>query len=239
MEWVLSALKGVDLEAEKQDQAEQEVDPQTTEAESAEAPANKERNERTLRIAKELLTKEWGYSPSGLQEWLVEYENCTEEEAAYAVENCGGDWTEQALLKAKDLLDMEDYGWGPTELEKSLVESYGFTAAQAAYAMDHVDPDWREQALKCAKYYADGFGFSYSNMYHTMMMNHGFTEEDAQYAVDNCGADWNQAAVDHVAIFLEYSDEPYTREKMIQEMVEIYGFTEEQAIYGVDQNGLK
>ena len=38
---------------------------------------------------------------------------------------------------------------------------------------------------------------------------------------------------------MEYAEKPYTRSRMIDEMVEYYGFTMEQAIYAVDKVGLK
>ena len=38
---------------------------------------------------------------------------------------------------------------------------------------------------------------------------------------------------------MKYAEEPYTREEMIEEMVQYFGFTEEQAIYAVDKVGLK
>lgn len=173
--------------------------------------------------------------PVSLQEWLMKYEGYTEEEAAYAVQHCGADWKEQALIAAELDLDSENYGFGPKSLREGLRRD-GFTTGQIAYAMENCNPDWKEQALKLAIFHAKSSGWSYSNMWRSLMHMYGFSEEEAKYGADNCNADWNKAAADHVRIF---QDGSYTREEMIREMVEHYEFTEEQAIYGVDQNGLK
>lgn len=233
--WILDALEGRIPQATVPDFTHPEDSVEVPETTMQNIPENLM---RALHIAEDLLAGGRGYGPVSLQEWMVDYEGCTAEEATYAAENCGADWTTQALTAAKYNLNIKNYGFGPLSLEKSLQED-GFTAEQITYALENCDPDWKEQALKLAIYHAESTGWSYSNMYRSLMSVYGFSEEEARYGADNCNADWNKAAADHVRIFLKYSDKSYTREEMIREMVDRYGFTEEQAVYGVDQNGLK
>lgn len=149
------------------------------------------------------------------------------------------DSKEAALEQAKELISL-DIGYSPSELEHTLVEYDGFSKENAKYAVKNCGADWKEEAVKCARMYDEnGFGFSYDSLYYALKENHKFTEEEAQYALEHCGNDWNKAAVDYVAFMLEYGEKKYTRDEMIQEMVEFAGFTKEQAIYGVDQNNLK
>lgn len=74
------------------------------------------------------------FSYSGLIEQL-EYEGFTEEEATYAVDNCGADWYEQAVLKAEQYLDYSSFS------RSGLIEQLeyeGFTSSQAEHAVDLV-----------------------------------------------------------------------------------------------------
>lgn len=211
--------------------------PEATEPPTATEAEIPEQYRAAVQTAQDLLTY-LSLGPVSLHEWLIDYEECTEEEAAYAVQHCGADWKEQALITARRDLDSQSYGFGPKSLEEALQRD-GYTPEQIDYAMENCNPDWKEQALKLAIYHAESTGWSYHNMYRSLMSVYGFSEEEARYGADNCNADWNKAAADHVRITLKYSDKSYTREEMIREMVDRYGFTEEQAIYGVDQHGLK
>ena len=70
------------------------------------------------------------FSPSGLKDQL-EYEGYTSSEAEYAVENCGADWDEQAVLMAEDYLDAMPFS------RSGLIDQLeyeGFTYSQASAA---------------------------------------------------------------------------------------------------------
>ena len=74
------------------------------------------------------------FSYTGLIEQL-EYEGYTEEEATYAVDNCGADWYEQAVIKAEQYLDYTSFS------KSGLIEQLeydGFTTEQAEYAVEAV-----------------------------------------------------------------------------------------------------
>ena len=74
------------------------------------------------------------FSYSGLIDQL-EYEGYTEEEATYAVDNCGADWYEQAVIKAEQYLDYTSFS------KSGLIEQLeyeGFTTEQAEYAVEAV-----------------------------------------------------------------------------------------------------
>lgn len=72
------------------------------------------------------------FSYKGLVEQL-EFEGYTEEEATYAVDNCGADWNEQAAKKAADYLDLMAFS------RSGLIEQLefeGFTHEQAVYGVE-------------------------------------------------------------------------------------------------------
>lgn len=74
------------------------------------------------------------FSYSGLIHQL-EFEGFSNEEATYAVDNCGADWNEQAALKAQEYLDFSSFS------RSGLIEQLefeGFTAEQAEYGVQAV-----------------------------------------------------------------------------------------------------
>jgi len=180
-----------------------------------------------------------GYSYVEMEEVLSSYYELSPVQIRYALENCGADWYQEAVICAQNWLSRGD-GYSPQMLVENLRDISRFTEEQAVYGMENCGADWNQEALKMAKYFLEiHMGYSHSSMILVLVNDYGFTEDQAQYAADNCGADWNAVAVDHVRLFLEYSDEPYTRARMIQEMVDYYGFTEAQAVYACDVVGLK
>lgn len=195
------------------------------------------RNELVKQVRENYLGK--GYSRTSLQETLTKYGEYDAGMVRYALDNCGADWNNEALIVAKNWLERGN-GYTPQQLLENLVEISGFTQEQAAYGMENCGADWNQEALKVAKYFLEiELGYSHSSMIKVLVGDYGFTEVQAKYAADNCGADWNEVAVDHVKLFMKYAEEPYTREEMIEEMVNYFGFTEEQAIYAVNKVGLK
>lgn len=74
------------------------------------------------------------FSYSGLIHQL-EFEGFSNEEATYAVDNCGADWNEQAALKAQEYLNFSSFS------RSGLIEQLefeGFTAEQAEYGVKAV-----------------------------------------------------------------------------------------------------
>ena len=72
------------------------------------------------------------FSYSGLIEQL-EYEGYSNEDATYAVDNCGADWNEQAAKTASDYLDYSSFS------KDGLIEQLeyeGFTHDQAVYGAE-------------------------------------------------------------------------------------------------------
>ncbi len=74
------------------------------------------------------------FSYSGLIEQL-KFEGFSDEEATYAVDNCGADWNEQAAIKAQDYLDYSSFSRSSL-LEQLIFE--GFTNEQAEYGITAV-----------------------------------------------------------------------------------------------------
>jgi colicin import membrane protein len=74
------------------------------------------------------------FSYSGLAEQL-EFEGYTNEEAIYAVDNCGADWNKQAALMAEKYIDYTSFS------REGLIEQLefeGFTRQQAEYGVQAI-----------------------------------------------------------------------------------------------------
>ena len=87
-----------------------------------------------LDSAKAYLRLGSGFSYKKLVEQL-EYEQYTHEEAVYAVDNCGADWNEQAVLSARAYLKSSSFSKNGLI---SQLEYEGFTHEQAVYAVGQV-----------------------------------------------------------------------------------------------------
>ncbi len=74
------------------------------------------------------------FSYKGLIEQL-KYEQYSDEEAVYAVENCGADWNEQAAKSAENYLSFSSFS--RQELKDQLIYE-GFTEQQAEYGVSAV-----------------------------------------------------------------------------------------------------
>lgn len=75
------------------------------------------------------------FSPSGLIEQL-EYEGFSNEDATWAVDNCGADWTAQADRMAAQYMDYSSFSH--SGLVDQLVFE-GFTQEQAEHGADSVE----------------------------------------------------------------------------------------------------
>lgn len=95
------------------------------------APAATIGQQNALKSAKSYLNVS-AFSRSGLIKQL-EYEGYSEDEATYAVDNCGADWFEQAVKCAKSYLDVSAFS--REGLIKQL-EYEGFTHEQAVYGVE-------------------------------------------------------------------------------------------------------
>lgn len=247
--WVEAALQGFDLDQSILEQQQKEAEEKAEQAakEAEEAAAQQELYSHAMQEAYDLLSSDIGFGPDYLRYWLVEYEDCTQEEADYAVANCSADWNKQALKRLINKTTDTDYGGCSLHWFQTTAKEDGFTDENINYALQNATVDWNEQALITAEYMlADGIGYSpltLTDFLTNIEYGNGFTAAEAQYALDHCEVDWLQQAVFHVANSLRYAEEvtgeEYTKDKMVEEMVLYYGFTEEQAIYGAEQNGLK
>ena len=73
------------------------------------------------------------FSHSDLISYLVEFEGHAEEAAAYAADNCGADWNEQAVRRAQYYLNTQTF---TRDDLISQLEYDGFTHDQAVYGVD-------------------------------------------------------------------------------------------------------
>ena len=122
------------------------------------------------------------FSYSGLIKQL-EFEEYSTEDATYAADNCGADWTEQADKAAKRYLESMAFSY--TGLIKQL-EFEGYTTEQATHGADVCGADWNEQAAIKAKNYLELMPFSRDSLI-TQLEYEGFTHEQAVYGADASG----------------------------------------------------
>jgi hypothetical protein len=122
------------------------------------------------------------FSHSGLIKQL-EYEKFSNEEATYAADNCGADWSEQAAQKALSYLDYTAFSY--SGLIKQL-EYEGYTNTEATYGVDNCGANWNEQAAKKAKSYLDYSSFSRSRLIEQLEYE-GFTREQAEFGAAENG----------------------------------------------------
>lgn len=145
---------------------------------------------QALARAKENLkdSNEFGYTLSAnkLFSFMKDY-GYTDEEAKYAVDNCGANWKEQALKEAKNLIENSAYSY--QGLIKTLQEEYeGFTEAEAKYAVDSLNASWKDQAVRKAQEFMQYDGYTYENIIEILSNDYYlFTAEEAKYGADNCG----------------------------------------------------
>lgn len=113
----------------------------------------------------------------------LEFEKYSHEEAVFAADNCGADWTEQAQRSAESYLSHSAFSYDglldQLEYEK-------FTSEQAQYAVDNCNADWYEQAAKRAKSYLSHSSFSREGLIDQLLYE-GFTQEQAEYGVSQNG----------------------------------------------------
>ena len=177
------------------------------------------------------------YSYDGLYNELI-YMGYAEEDAKYGVDNCGADWNEQAIKRAKALASQTDY-----DLDKLVekLESEGFTHEQAEIAAQVVaqSPEAREKteddpAVKAAQSYFATGNYTYTALIDKLEQD-GYSPEDAEYAANNCGADWNAQAAKEAKELLEGGT--LTKEEIVDKLI-FKGYTYEQAVSGAEANGL-
>lgn len=122
------------------------------------------------------------FSHSGLIDQL-EYEGFTSEEATYAADNCGADWSKQAAKKALDYLGYSAFSYSGL-IEQ--LEYEGFSTEEATFAVDSCGADWNEQAAKKAQDYLKLSSFSRSGLIDQLKYE-GFTNEQAEYGASAAG----------------------------------------------------
>nr|DAM92618.1 MAG TPA: copper amine oxidase [Caudoviricetes sp.] len=122
------------------------------------------------------------FSRQGLIEQL-EYEKFSTEEATYAVDNCGANWSEQAEKKAKSYLSHSAFSYSGL-IEQ--LEYEGFTHDQAVYGVEKSGADWNEQAVKKAASYLKHSSFSRQGLIDQLEYE-GFTNDQAVYGVSKNG----------------------------------------------------
>ena len=118
------------------------------------------------------------FSKKGLIKQL-KFEGYSDNEAKYAVKNCGANWKDQAERKAIDYLNTAPFS--KSGLIKQL-KFEGFTAKQAEYGVKNCGANWKKQAVKKGKQYLDSMPFSKSRLI-SQLKYEGFTKKQVNYAI--------------------------------------------------------
>lgn len=112
----------------------------------------------------------------------------------YALDLCGIDWKEHALLEAQEALAVQPhdlfgyYSYG--YIIKHLTKNRDFTQEEAAYAADNCGADWKEQCcLQVKQYLEDDLTYNDTRKWLTeeLKNRHLFTDEEIEYALVQCG----------------------------------------------------
>lgn len=135
-----------------------------------------------LSRARSYLTTVGGLSYNRLIDQL-KFEGYNDEECAFAVNNCGADWFEQALISAKSYLS--NMAFSAQGLKDQLVYEQ-FTGEQANYAVENCGADWDEEAAEKAASYLSHMSFS-SDQLIEQLEYEGFTPDQAVYGVRQNG----------------------------------------------------
>ncbi len=122
------------------------------------------------------------FSRSGLIKQL-EYEGYSHADAEYAADNCGADWTKQAVLKGKEYIDTQAFS--RSGLIKQL-EYEGFSQNDAVSAVDSLGADWNAQAAKKAQDYISLMAFSRDSLINQLKYE-GFTDAQAAFGASAVG----------------------------------------------------
>ena len=191
-EWVLSVMRGVPVAEETTQAATEATETAVTEAtetaptEAATQAAQEDSKAKALKLAEEYLSSTGGYSPSRLEEMLIEFEGVTAEDARYAVENCGGDWVQEARECAVFYAEL---GFSYRNTYGTMCTNDQFAGEVAREGVDTCGADWKEAAVAHVQYEMEHRAglFNRESLLQEMVDVFWFTEEEALYALDVCG----------------------------------------------------
>ena len=124
-----------------------------------------------------------GFSKESLKGQL-EYEGYDANQIQYALDNCGADWKEQALMSAKSYLG-SNMGFSKLGLTEQL-EYEEFTSDEVQYAIDNCGGDWMAQAVIKAQSYMESVPMSRDELI-SQLEYEKFTHEEAVHGVDAVG----------------------------------------------------
>lgn len=131
--------------------------------------------------AKEYLSSS-AFSRQGLIDQLI-YEQFSESDATYAVDNISADWAAEARECARNYLS--SMGFSRQGLIEQLMYD-DFSEEDATNGVDSVSADWNEQAYKVAQNYLKSSGYSHGGLVEQLVYE-GFTQEQAEYGVSKTG----------------------------------------------------
>lgn len=181
------------------------------------------------------------FSRTGLIDQL-EFEDFSNADASFAVDELDPDWFEQAAKSAESYLDFSSFS------RQGLIDQLefeGFTTEEATYGADQASLGdsggsssggvsvSQANAAESAESYLRFSAFSRTGLIDQLEFE-GYSNADATYAVDAVNPDWFEQAAKSAQSYLDFSS--FSRQGLIDQL-EFEGFTTEEAIYGVEAAG--
>lgn len=147
--------------------------------------------------AKYLFSSNNSMTRAWLRDWLINVDGYSYDIAQYAVENASLDWSNHALIYAKEGIvlnpNIHSIPVNITSISESLLEQE-FKTDEINYAVSSID--WNQYALDYL-YLLETWGdVSTKEDAEERLFSYGFSQEQINYAINNCSIQWQSNDAD-------------------------------------------
>lgn len=200
-----------------------------------------EKQQSAINNAKQKISSGNGLSSKELLEALQK-DGYTKDEAQFAIDNCGASWKEEAVKRAKYVLEKYNYWIGnniPKTQTMQMLQDY-FTKDEIDYAKDKLKDTWKEVAYLHAKHEFDyGLRLDELKAYLLEDKSNGvvdFTSEEVEYAIKKCGTfDDKEQALKRVKSLSKYKS---SYNEILDKLISA-GFSSADATEALDKSGIE
>lgn len=165
--------------------------------------------------------------------WAIDPEESlkpTRAEAKAVIEELDLDWSQHALIVARDIVFHN--ARLPEERIQERLEDRKFSSSEIEYALTHLDVDWADRAEETAEEYLNSYPNSSPKDVEFNLEFHGFTPEEIQEGLTRLEVDSAERASIVATKFLN-ADSNLSRAALIETLEEV-GFSAENAETGAD-----